>query len=172
MITCSQILLDAFNFLKFHFLWNVEFLFNVLRLLNSHILNLHCFESFRFLCIRDQNKVNNYSHISALTSATQPDLSTSQIEALCSGQFTSDNNVTNQKTSSFFNILKSNSLDRPTQDSASDVIGLCSGVFPTLSSRPAAQSVVTSSDSSDNEEKMPRINRRKRYTKTNPPKNK
>ena len=104
---------------------------------------------YRFLCIRD----SKISRTSAFSNMTQSDPSVSQIEAMCSGQFSND-----WKQPSFSNILKSAGLDETTQGSSSDVIGLCSGVFPVIS---------PSASKSDNEDIMPKLHRKKRYSKAN-----
>ena len=78
---------------------------------------------------------------------------TSQLLALCSGSFKSSKKQDGQ----FCSI----SAGLNTQDNASEVIGLCSGVFP--SATGVTQSFRRESGSSDEEEEndMPQVRRRR-----------
>ena len=121
----------------------------------SMLLFLTCYYHCRFLCIRNQDKVKSpYSAINQLVDMGSRPAPTPQLLALCSGSF----HPTNRQDKKL-STLDSTGLS--VDENTTDLLGLCSGAFPTATGPAQSLPRHINFSSSDEEEGMPQITRKK-----------
>ncbi len=120
---------------------------------NSYTCLLICYY-YRFLCIRNQDKVKSpYSAINQLVDMDSRPAPIPQLLALCSGSF----HPTNKQD---YNTNKLSTLDS-TDENTADLLGLCSGAFPMATGLAQSLPRHLNFSSSDEEEVMPQVTRKK-----------